>query len=343
MRGIASLSVVTGHLITSRFEMGIPQDRANAIAGFLRSGVDVFFVISGFIIALSADQTGKTHGRAGLSSFVVKRCVRIFPVYWMVLIATILSITMFPGALKYLPHEVIFDSDLSRQALLITRATTYMPQAWSMAFEVTFYATVAAFLLVAPTRVMEGIFLAVIALAVIDLSPAPKTGWLISDPLIIDFGLGAGVGYLAGRGITLFWPLCAACSIALFAYAAFHTSASIWGVFGMERVATFGLGSALAVYAVSAAELRGLTFPKSLQYLGAMSYSLYVWHMLILMWLANLLLPSIPGPIQLAAWLVIVLAISAASYEFIERPLLRRVRESDRAILPERLASAPVP
>jgi peptidoglycan/LPS O-acetylase OafA/YrhL len=55
----------------------------------------------------------------------------------------------------------------------------------------------------------------------------------------------------------------------------------------MPRVATFGLGSALVIYAVTAAELRGATFPKWLQDLGAMSYSLYVWHILLMMCFAH--------------------------------------------------------
>jgi exopolysaccharide production protein ExoZ len=59
MRGVAALSIVCGHAVTTRWEMGISEEVANTALGILRSGVDVFFVISGFIIALTASATGE--------------------------------------------------------------------------------------------------------------------------------------------------------------------------------------------------------------------------------------------------------------------------------------------
>jgi exopolysaccharide production protein ExoZ len=150
--------------------------------------------------------------------------------------------------------------------------------------------------------------------------------------MVLEFGLGVGVAYIIKRGVTALWPLCLVVSFGLFAFAASRTWGLDW-VFGMPRVATFGLGSALAIYAVAAAELRGATFPQWLQYLGAMSYSLYVWHMLILMWMAttadNYFVSRLPGPIQLAVWLGVALTGGAVSYEFIERPILQRMKHAN--------------
>jgi exopolysaccharide production protein ExoZ len=255
---------------------------------------------------------------------------KIFPVYWIVLFVTVTSIVCFPSALRYLPHTVNFDATFLKEVFLITPATAFVPQAWSMVFEVSFYALVSFIIFVVPQRIMETIIVGVFGLSIVDLLPMPQAPWIFQNPLVIEFGLGVMVAYLIRQGIiSVFWPFCIILSGALFAYAASQTTAVVW-VSGMQRVATFGFGSALAIYGVVAAELRGITFPRALQYLGAMSYSLYVWHLLILMWLATTAdiwwIAWIPGPIQLMAWLVVALAVSAGSYECIERPVLRWAR-----------------
>lgn len=107
--------------------------------------------------------------------------------------------------------------------------------------------------------------------------PFPKSAWLLNNSMVLEFGLGVGVGYLIKHKVTALWRVCLALSAALFPYAASKTTATFW-VGGLEEVAIFG-GSALAIYAIAAAELRGVTlFRKPLQDLGDMSYSLYVWH-----------------------------------------------------------------
>jgi peptidoglycan/LPS O-acetylase OafA/YrhL len=63
MRGVAAL--VVAHLFSTRWEMGFTQFAGTTIGGFLRFGVALSFVISGFIIAMTADKIGKTEGRRG--------------------------------------------------------------------------------------------------------------------------------------------------------------------------------------------------------------------------------------------------------------------------------------
>ncbi len=53
MRGLAALAVVCGHAVTARSDLGA-QSVAEGALTILASGVDIFFVISGFIIATTA-------------------------------------------------------------------------------------------------------------------------------------------------------------------------------------------------------------------------------------------------------------------------------------------------
>lgn len=195
-----------------------------------------------------------------------------------------------------------------------------------MAFEVGFYATVAVILLILPRRVIPTLLCAQAALISFYLLPLPKAPWMIENAMVLEFGLGVLVGYLIRCGLTRLWLLCLAVSAAMFAYAASKTSATIW-VDGLERVFLYGGGSALAIYGVTAAEIQGFTFPKWLQYLGDISYSLYVWHSLLLMLLANFYVPWLLGPVQMALWLAATLAVSAISYRWIESPINRAARE----------------
>ena len=89
---------------------------------------------------------------------------------------------------------------------------------------------------------------------------------------------------------------------------------------------TYGAGSALLIYAVVAAELNGARFPKWLQYLGAISYSLYISHHLLLTWLAKYNPDGVPGPLQIAMWIALALVLSILLHEYLERPLLARLK-----------------
>jgi hypothetical protein len=161
---------------------------------------------------------------------------------------------------------------------------------------------------------------------------------LFSDPMMLEFGLGVLIAYGVRLGLPLpSWPkTLAAISVILFAIGG-YLCAGGHQIFGFTRVATFGLAGGAAIYAVVAAELAGARFPASLQYLGGMSYSLYLWHLPLLAWLASLAGESgthtrLPGPALWVLWLAIVLLISAASYEFIERWLRLRAVPRNRLV-----------
>jgi exopolysaccharide production protein ExoZ len=315
MRGVAALSVVFGHLVTTRPDMGIGEATANATLGFLQSGVDVFFVISGFIISISAAEIAASNGRLGAFGFAVKRAVRIYPVYWAALAAAFFSsyfLTIGPS---------VFSDQMSLGTIFLTaRENWFVPQAWSMCFEVHFYVAVAAVLLLMPKHVMEVLLVGAGVLAALHLVsslPQVRTS-VFGHPLTLEFGLGVAVGYIVKRGFSGLWRASLLLSAVFFAAGIYLKIAP--GEAALSRVATYGIGSALLIYAVVAGEIQGMRFPRPMQYLGAMSYSLYVWHFLIFKWLAAfVILPRLPGQIQMTVWVVVVVAASAASYELIER------------------------
>jgi peptidoglycan/LPS O-acetylase OafA/YrhL len=323
MRGVAALAVVLCHLLITRFGFEAEPGFMNALIGVLRTGVDLFFVISGFVIALNAAEIGKAEGRYGRINFAFRRFARIYPLYWVVLAAAFISscaITLqgWPDAPQTLTAGYIF---------LTVDWNWFVPQAWSLAYEVYFYLAVAVVLLLVPGRIIETLVIVVCALALLDF-------WLqVPDvyghrPLTLEFGFGVLIALLTTRNFTRGWPATLAMSAAFYAVGIYLN----WPwINGYPRVATFGVGSALLIYSVVAAEQSGARFPSSLLYLGAMSYSLYVWHLLILTWLSSFGGQSWPDAVVMPTWLAIILAISAASYQWIERPVLRWARNAGRA------------
>src|SRR4051812_50085880 len=94
MRGVAALSVVCGHAISARPDRVGPELAEGALT-ILASGVDIFFVISGFIIATTATAQHNS------LDFAFRQALRIFPLYWLVLLAAFGSsswIALAPGA-----------------------------------------------------------------------------------------------------------------------------------------------------------------------------------------------------------------------------------------------------
>ena len=103
---------------------------------------------------------------------------------------------------------------------------------------------------------------------------------------------------------------------------------------GWVRASTFGVGGALLIYAFVVAEFRETKFPHIIQYLGDASYSIYVWHWVLLIILATMsetsglirLTPVGLRPVLLVSWIAVTLLLAIGSYKYLERPILRILR-----------------
>jgi peptidoglycan/LPS O-acetylase OafA/YrhL len=92
-------------------------------------GVDFFFTLSGFIITYIHLKDIKRRGSP--KTFLVKRFIRIFPFYWIVLLAVIaLEPSSFPGWKLFVENVLLFRLPMSVMPLKV---------AWSLTFEIAFY------------------------------------------------------------------------------------------------------------------------------------------------------------------------------------------------------------
>ncbi|WP_198034850.1 acyltransferase [Bradyrhizobium sp. WSM1417] len=308
MRGVAALSVVCGHAISARPDRVGPELAEGALT-ILASGVDIFFVISGFIIATTA---ASQHNPL---EFAFRRALRIFPLYWLVLLAAFVSsswIALAPGDRPALDLGTIF---------AWTYPNWYLAPAWSLAFELHFYVAVAVILAIKPDRLFEILF-AGFGLVILALVFGLEFG-IYLHPLVLEFGAGVVIAYLQKSGRLHFSRHIPAVSAGLFVAGWYWIFVRGAADPQFARVLTYGLGAGLLIHAVVAIEIEGRSFSPVLQWLGKISYALYIVHYPVVKWIASfdgLWLLSSAGTI--IAGILLSIGLAAALRVAIEAPIL---------------------
>jgi exopolysaccharide production protein ExoZ len=313
LRFVAALMVVYVHAAQLAVEQTGSYGffpRELPLAG--QAGVDIFFVISGVIIARTA---------VGLSwqEFAWKRFRRIIPFYFLVCIFSLLIVARSGAA--------ITGRDLIATFLLwpATDVMTLplMPVAWTLCYEMLFYA--AATLVLADRRWLYpvlGLFVAAMA-----LRPHGAVFEFLGNPLILEFLFGVAIAYApAFRHARWGIPLGAALLIGagFFDLAPFGNSLEyLRGEEAFQRVAVFGLPAALIVW--GAMQFKGRESFWTGQ--GDASYALYLTHALF-MPTFFLVWKVIPLPTDL---IIVTSMVASAFFGWrihlaIEKPVLNYLR-----------------
>ncbi|TCK39626.1 hypothetical protein B0G84_4966 [Paraburkholderia sp. BL8N3] len=330
MRGIASILVILAHVCL--LQPGLGLDRAFPFLGVIgSSGVDIFFVISGFIITTVAMRSGRTArgSRATVAwDFGVKRLTRIYPVYWIVFALAFAFTPVVHFAPDFLPRLPTI-----QQFFLLTHINTYIMAAWSLCFEVYFYAVVTAALWLSPRHV--GRVLAVWAVSIsafIFYDTFIGRHGLIANvpfsPLVLEFVFGMVVAYLIDRRITSF--AATAVVIGIIGYIVGLEVMRLRDWFSLNpwwRTGWSGIPAAFMIYGIVALEMRrGWKFAPIWTMFGDASYSIYIWHQFLFYSMLTLcgsmgLIGRVPGWILIPVWLTVALVVGFTSYVHIELPI----------------------
>jgi exopolysaccharide production protein ExoZ len=302
------------------------------------AGVDLFFVVSGFVISVVTDRP-----RNSVGEFLAKRAVRILPFYWFFTIAwLIISIVGGKGA----PTA----TDLLRSiAVFPTYHLPFLQVGWTLEHELIFYAIVSATLAVKQLQrlpmILAALFIGAFGLHVA-LPSLTRTesawDWHLLSLFHFEFLAGvllyrcrrmvAGVDWRLLMTIgALGFPLG---SIALHTAYNSHsipTQPESWP--GLARVIIFGLSSAALIgglYALEEQKPKMMQTPafKALDLIGNSSYGLYLLHTIEFSILgvifSHIKVPnSLFWPVAMASWISAML-IAIAWYKLAERPLLAR-------------------
>jgi exopolysaccharide production protein ExoZ len=322
LRFIAALAVVAFHALGAPpkgFE--VPESAISFVLSYGGRGVDLFFVISGFVIFYATHSAKLTP-----AEFLRRRVERVVPLYFFVIAAVTVLATTLPATFGapgwYTPGHIL------KSLAFIAFTDGEMPVVyvgWSLEYEMYFYLAVA--LLMALTRdVWRNIVVIFSALAILGQLPGVGTALgnaaFFVDPMILEFVLGVIVGGLFVNG-RVGWPMpvTAACAIAALLVSD-----------PLSRVIVSGVPAACLVAAAAWASRKrtGPSWPeRALARLGDASYSIYLAQVqtvsLASTWIASLI-PAIPPLLLLMVTSCIVVALGLALNILVERPLLRLCR-----------------
>lgn len=314
------------------------------------AGVDFFFVLSGFLITL-VHRRDFGHPKA-LGRYVAKRTLRIYPTYWIICGAVCLGAVAFPPLRQALPADAAtYVAALSLLPLdPATVGGTGSPilfVAWSLQYELLFYAVVAVFI---ANRAAGFLAVGALLLAQVGCHAGGNCTFpqsFVGSTMVLLFGLGVLTAYLARSDLRIPAPrlLAAAAAAAFVAFGLFE----VWvgrDAIVVDRRLVFGALSCLVVLGlVRAEDERSLIVEhRAVDLLGDASYALYLMHIPIISVLVKLLLRV--GPIGnvglVVAFIGIFVACVGCAVVFhlrIERPMLawlgsrldRRLRREPRA------------
>ena len=277
LRGLAAMFVAMAHLHAVELKLGGPVLFGNwALGGF--GGVDLFFVISGFVMVWSNFKSQPTPAYVG--RFWTLRAIRIYPLWWLVMGAIFAVYIIHPNWV-YKSHAE--HPDILKSFLLIPQSTLPLHAVgWTLIHELWFY-FVFGFILFAPKRLMPtflGLWAIVAIMGAVAINnPAPLTA-IIFHPLTLEFIMGAFVAYAVSQGHQVYSRIFKYAGIILLVLSFTYVSGYAQDFFAAKwsRVLFFGVPSAILVYGFVCDEISGSRTPKPFIHLGDWSYALYLIH-----------------------------------------------------------------
>jgi peptidoglycan/LPS O-acetylase OafA/YrhL len=306
LRGVAVMLVVLRHVLRSDV-FGMHWYHSLELG---RMGVQLFFVISGYVIG--ALLTNQPSDLRTLGRFMARRMVRLSPPYYAA-IALSIALTVIYRRVYPAGHYVDLRPDLLLCSLSYVcyplGMEMYIPVGWSLELEVQFYLFACAIVPLAFWLGAPAAWLAGAALLAISPFAPMETALRYAPPFVI------GMAIVAHRRGALGLPLFAAITVAI---------AGVWAA----MLGDPGTGAVIALGALAIAI--GVPMPAPLVWLGGISYSLYLIH--------EKLGPPIVRGVKLLGWptmdvgwmslwagLAIAGCIAAAwlFHRFIEAPAVR--------------------
>ena len=336
LRFFAAFAVLLEHVMHEALSFGIAPDGLIATLEPVDFGigVDVFFVISGFIMLhISADQFGC---RGAPRDFLLRRVARLVPLYWLFTLAMLAAMLLVPGQLAHTalnPAHILASFGFVPWLDSTGLAHPILGLGWTLNYEMYFYALFALMLFL-PLRAglwtLAGLF-ALLALLHEAVSPTQVQFVFWTDPIIVEFLFGIGLALLLRRGVALpAWMPAMLVGLGV-AGLGLGQLVEIGGSF--DRLLTSGIPAALVVAGTVFARPRALgPVGRFLVLGGDASYALYLSHpfsinVVILAW--QKLHLSSPW-LYMAITIVTAVAVAIAVHLLLERPLLGRLNAALR-------------
>jgi len=330
LRTLAVFAVVYSHYVPGKYHFEFP---------FGSAGVQLFFVLSGFLITSILLKSREKGLKESLKSFYIRRFFRIFPLYYIVLV--LCAITQIDSVNQDAEWHWFYLSNI--KFFLDNAWPGIGSHFWSLSVEEQFYLAWPLLILIAPGKNLKKIIVAVIGISVFFWATKPL---LFSDyrlysvlPFFNLDSLGAGALLALTRHTnrplpnaqsTLIWAviptalimaISAAANLIELPHILLHTRR-------VAMIAFFVWLIAMASQGFTAPLAKWLLTNKIVLYLGKVSYGIYVWHSFIPVFKAKLF-----SSLNISSdWLnfgisavlfhtLLTVVVATLSWELFERPI----------------------
>jgi peptidoglycan/LPS O-acetylase OafA/YrhL len=310
------------------------------LLGYGWLGVEVFFAISGFVIARSVGRARITPGYVG--NFILRRSIRLDPPYWCAIALACLVIVLsnwlitdrrlpLPAAAAVAAHAVYLQNILGHGDIVDIF--------WSLCIEVQFYLAFVVLTGAIQRASVDGLSfsgragrLAIAVFGALGLIGVLSVGWLKAAPKTWflpfwnEFFVGALVAWILQGRISRYWFV---------AYGILLLGGSALLGFSISTLAAVGTATVILV-AGETGRLHSGMVCGWLPRFGRMSYSFYLVHTLVLSRLTRLLerlgsSSEVTGGLVVVAGLAASIAVSGALYLLVEAPCVRLSKWFKRA------------
>ncbi len=339
LRGFAALLIVIYHAVLDIEGLYGSEDIFWNHEPFIY-GIDLFFVLSGFVMIYTAyEQTGVTQAKR----FMLRRLIRIVPIYWFYTLLLVGVLFLMPNALGGVEFSIanflkslFFVPYYDHDALLYP----FLKLGWTLNYEIYFYAVFALFLLLPRKLLMP-------ALTVFFLSTVLFKDYLLPEGIIrvfygrdivLNFLIGSWIGFLFIKDVRLpKWFVYLGCATLI--------TSIVW-MFNADRVEEYtGYDFPKVIFATLIISLlvlpkksQHIKLPKIAVFIGDSSYSLYLMHSFTIGAIIYVIAASGLQE-SLSPWLTFIICVVGSligggiSYLLIEKPLLSW---SKQLLLPKR-------
>jgi peptidoglycan/LPS O-acetylase OafA/YrhL len=339
IRAFAVLVVIAFHSDISLFQ-----------GGYL--GVDVFFVLSGYLITSILLNEHERSGTIALRVFYVRRLLRLYPALLVLLVLTLVTMPLTVAQNFYRQYAIAALAAATYTINFVSTfhgTDTFLGHAWSLASEEQFYLVWPPVLLFCMVRrrasyrsLARGTALAaIVCLVVLVACYRPTSGTNMPGTYFSPIGRAGGllVGcalafVIASRGP---WPFKHAAGIAtsigilMLAMVPLVPKASAGPEF-LAAIPVVWVLTAALIYLVAAASPRCLSW-RPIAWLGRISYGLYLYHVLVYKVVSSQISSDRRYVFLIAT--AATIAVAAASYYVVEQPFLRlKDRIGDRGHTP---------
>lgn len=329
LRGFAAVAVVAYH--------ACQWIQAPVAVG--AAGVDIFFVISGFIM-----WTTTWNGPVSPARFAWRRLTRVAPLYWVLTLALAVAATALPGVF---PHVTPQPLHIAKSMLFIAHnnpegaAFPLLAVGWTLVYEMVFYLAFTVALAFGRERRMAVLALILVPTSVFGLMHLPAYT-MLANPMLLQFLAGAAVGRLwLQRGL----PGRRGGYISLAGAAILFAAGHLLGVVPetLTRPLAWGAPATMLVLGAVCVEADGgVRSSRIWRRLGDASFSIYLIHTPVMALFNKAIGPTNPVLFFTVA-MVLSVAVGLACHQWLEKPLLALFRRDRSAPAPLGADAEPSP